>query len=52
MRKRAPSDQRISLLLSPEVEDEAPSRVPGGDEVVAPTPDKELSGLVGSMAAK
>jgi len=52
VRKRAPSDRRLSLMSSPEVEDEAPSRVPGGDEDVAATPHKEPSGSAGSMAAK
>ena len=52
VRKRASSNRRVNLLPSPEVVDEAPSRVQDGDEVVVPTPDKELSGSAGSMAAK
>jgi len=52
VRKRAPSDRRVSMLPSSEVEDKAPSQVPGGDKIVTPTPNKELSGSARSMATK
>jgi hypothetical protein len=52
VRKHAPSDRRIRLLPSPGLEDGALSRDPGGDEVDATTPQEELSGSAGTMAAK
>ena len=49
--KHAPSDRRIRLLPSLGEEEGAPSLDPGEDEVGATTPQEELSGSAGAMAA-
>jgi len=49
--KHAPSGRRIRLLPSLVEEDGAPSRDPDGDEVDSTTPQEELSGSAGAMAA-